>query len=385
MRTMPFRIEIPQSAVDHLHGRLRATAWPEDFDNEDWRYGTNLAFIRRLASYWLETFDWRRAERDLNALPQFTAEIDGLPVHFVHIRGREVNSAPLILTHGWPGSFAEMVKIAPLLTDPAHHGLAGHSSFDLVIPSLPGFGFSAAPNRPGINARAVALTWHRLMDGLGYQKYFAQGGDIGAGVSTWLARLFTDSVMGIHLNFIPGSYQPYLGAGTEPLSDEENRWLAARAKWLDEEGAYSHLQSTKPQTLAYGLTDSPVALASWVVEKFRAWSDCDGDVVKRFSLDELLTNVSIYWFSRNIGATLRIYKENRGSLLTFSEGERLAVPMSFAAFPKEICPPPREWVERAYRVAAWTKMPAGGHFAAMEEPVLLAESIHEAFRRPSAI
>jgi microsomal epoxide hydrolase len=185
--------------------------------------------------------------------------------------------------------------------------------------------------------------------------------------------------MGIHLNFIPGSYQPNIGVGAAPLSDHENRWLAEKAKWLEEEGAYSHLQGTRPQTLAYGLTDSPIALAAWIVEKFRAWSDCDGDVLKRFTLDELLTNICIYWFSRNVGATLRIYKENRGSLLTFTRGERLTVPMTFAAFPKEIWTPPREWVERGYIVAAWMDMPSGGHFAAMEEPAALARSIHEAF------
>jgi len=383
MRVMPFTIGVSQAAINDLHQRLRATAWPEDFNNHDWLYGSNLAFVKWLIDYWLSTFDWGRAENELNSLPQFTADIDGLSIHFVHIRGAKPSSTPLVLTHGWPGSFAEMVKVAPLLTDPARHGLPGSMPFDLVIPSLPGFGCSAAPNRPGVNARAVASMWHRLMSGLGYSQYFAQGGDIGAGVSTWLARLFPESVLGIHLNFIPGSYQPEIGGNATPLSNDEKRWLADRAKWLEEEGAYSHLQGTKPQTLAYGLTDSPVALAAWMVEKFRAWSDCDGDVLKRFTLDELLTNISIYWFSRNVGATLRIYKEGRGSSLAFAHGERLTVPMSFAAFPKEICPPPREWAERGYRVADWTQMPSGGHFAAMEEPVLLAESIHKAFARTS--
>ncbi len=309
----------------------------------------------------------------------FAPTLTGASIHFLHIRGVGAPSAPLILTHGWPGSFVEMLEIAPLLTDPSHCGISAGLPFDLVIPSLPGFGFSAAPGEPGVNSRAIATMWHKLMAGLGYDSYFAQGGDIGAGVSTWLARLYPESVRGIHLNFIPGSYQPYIGAGATPLSEAETRWLESRAKWLHGEGGYSHLQGTKPQTLAYALTDSPVGLAAWMVEKFRSWSDCDGDVLTRFTLDELLTNVSIYWFSRAVGATLRIYKENHASTLLFAPDERVTVPMAFAAFPREICPPPREWVERAYQVRLWTEMERGGHFAAMEEPALLAHHIHEAF------
>jgi pimeloyl-ACP methyl ester carboxylesterase len=380
MQATRFSIDVPQAALDDLYRRIAAASWPRDFGNGDWQYGSNLSFLKLLAEHWLSRFDWRGVERQLNTLPQFKAEVDGLSIHFIHVRSGDARAAPLILTHGWPGSFAEMVKVAPLLSHPSHHE-SSHVPFDLVIPSLPGFGFSAAPDQPGTNTRAIASLWHKLMQGLGYDKYFAQGGDIGAGVSTWLARLFPDAVLGIHLNFIPGSYQPYIGEGAAPLSAEENRWLAARAKWIEEEGAYAHLQGTKPQTLTYGLMDSPVALAAWMVEKFRAWSDCGGDVLECFTLDELLTNICIYWFSRNVGATLRIYKENRGSPLTFSAGERLTVPMSFAAFPKEICPPPRQWVERAYLVAGWTEMPRGGHFAALEEPALLARSIHAAFDR----
>jgi pimeloyl-ACP methyl ester carboxylesterase len=285
----------------------------------------------------------------------------------------------LIQTHGWPGSFVEFVKLIPVLTDPARHGAPGQMAFDLVVPSLPGFGFSGAPRTSGMHARAIAQLWHELMSHLGYERYFAQGGDIGAAVSTWLARLYPESVAGIHLNFIPGSYQPHVAPETQPLSAAESAWLAARARWLEAEGAYSHLQGTKPQTLAYGLTDSPVALAAWMLEKFRSWSDCGGEVLKRFTRDELLTHISLYWLTGSVGATLRLYKENRGAPLTFGAGERLEVPMAYAEFPREIYSPPREWVERAYPVSRWTPMPKGGHFAAHEEPELLAGDIQQAF------
>ena len=381
----PFSIAVPQAQLDDLHHRLERTRWPNDPGNEDWSYGTNRDFLELLGDYWLNTFDWRAAEAALNAYPQFTTEIDGLAVHFVHFKATRPTQGALVMTHGWPGSFAEMLKVAPFLTDPSNHGLGDRLPFDLIIPSLPGFGFSAAPLGPGTDSRRVALLWHELMTGLGFDQYFVQGGDIGAGVSTWLARLQPKAVRGIHLNFLPGSYQPFLGQGAAPLTPSENRWLTDRATWLEQEGGYSHLQGSRPQTLAYALTDSPLGLAAWMVEKFRAWSDCAGDVLTRFSLEELVTNISIYWFSRNVVSTLRMYKENRGTPLALSRDERIVPPLTFASFPKEICPPPLEWVQRGYDVVGWEEMPSGGHFAAMEEPALLARSIHEAFnRRPQS-
>jgi pimeloyl-ACP methyl ester carboxylesterase len=383
IKIKPFTIDVPKEEVEELSRRLRLSRWPSGVDgNSGWRYGADLSFMRELVDYWLTAFDWRTIECRLNSLPQFVAEIDGMTIHFVHIRGSGV-AKPLILTHGWPSSFAELSKIAPLLTQPKNHGLSFADGFDLILPSLPGFGFSSAPPRDGINTRSIAEIWHKLMLALGYEKYFVQGGDIGAGVSSWMARLYPGSVLGMHLNFLPGNYAPFTGEGSQPLSASEQHWRTTRQQWLEAEGGYSHQHSTKPLTLAYGLADSPVGLASWITEKFRSWSDCGGDLLSRFSFDELITNISIYWFSRNVFATLRIYKENRTSALAMDSGEIIRPPLSFASFPREICPPPQEWVKRGYNVVRWMEMPRGGHFAAMEEPLLLASDIHESFKTQS--
>ncbi len=340
-----------------------------------------LAVLRDIVDHWRHRFDWRAIERRLNVVPQFTCEIEGQVIHCLHVRGVDADSAPLVLTHGWPGSFVEMIGILPWLTDPASNGLPGFQSFDVVVPSLPGFGFSPAPTVPGTNSRTVALLWHAMMQALGYPRYFAQGGDIGSGVSTWLARLHPEAVRALHLNFISGSYQPSLTGADRALSAAESDWLAARTRWAEQEGGYSHLHATRPQTLAYALTDSPVGLAAWILEKFYAWSDGSGALTERFDIDELLTNVSLYWFSGNVGATLRMYQENARCPLRFASGERIDVPLAFARFPKEIINPPREWVERVFDIARWTEMSAGGHFAALEQPRALAQDIHEAFAR----
>lgn len=371
MKITPFRIDIPEQDLADLIRRLDGTRWPDDI-GPAWGDGMPSRALRPVVEYWRREFDWRATESRLNALPQFVAELDGHAVHFVHAKGADGDSAPLVITHGWPGSFVEMVKIVPMLTHPEQNGFPGRRSFDVVVPSLPGFGFSAAPTQPGMNSQKVASLWHELMHGLGYTSFFAQGGDIGSGVSTWLARLYPASVRALHLNFISGSYQPPLGKDTLPLSSVESEWLTARAQWVQAEGGYSHMQATKPQTLAHALADSPSGLAGWLLEKFHAWSDGEGELGERFELDELLTNVSIYWFSRNVGATLRMYKENSAAPLSFAPGERIDVPLSYAAFPAEIITPPREWVERVFNVVRWTEMPAGGHFAAVEQPRSLA-------------
>jgi pimeloyl-ACP methyl ester carboxylesterase len=375
----PFTVRVPDAAIADLARRLEQARWPDDVNAGAWTSGMPLRVLRQVVDHWRDRFDWRAAERRLNTLPQFTAELDGHTLHYVHVKGVDSGSRPLVITHGWPGSFAEMYRIVPLLVDPASHGLPGVRSFDVVIPSLPGFGFSPAPTRPGTNSRVVATLWHRLMGELGHSSYFAQGGDIGSGVSTWLARLYPQAVRGLHLNFISGSYQPALTEADRPLSAAEADWLAARTRWVEREGGYSHMHATKPQTLAYGLTDSPVGLAAWLLEKFHAWSDGGENLEDRFDLDELLTNVSIYWFSGNVASTLRMYEENSREPLRFASGERIVPPLSFARFPKEIINPPREWVERVFTVARWTEMPVGGHFAALEQPRALAIDIHEAF------
>jgi pimeloyl-ACP methyl ester carboxylesterase len=379
MKIAPFTIDVSSAAVADLARRLEMTRWPDEVGEGGWEYGMPCRVLRDVVDHWRDRFDWRAAERRLNGLPQFQIEIDGRVVHYVHVRGVDQESAALVLTHGWPGSFVEMYKIIPMLTDPASNGLPGYRSFDVIVPSLPGFGFSQAPASPGTNSRAVASLWHGLLAELGYSSYFAQGGDIGSGVSTWLARLHPEAVRALHLNFISGSYQPPLTEADRPLSAAESLWLAARTQWVEREGGYSHIQTTKPQTLAYSLTDSPVGLAGWLLEKFFAWSDGSDDLTQRFDVDELLTNVSVYWFSGNVAATLRMYQENALEPLRFRTGERIIPTLSYARFPKEIINPPREWVERVFDIARWIEMPVGGHFAALEQPRALALDIHEAF------
>ena len=379
MKVTPFAVSIADAALADLRRRLQLTRWPDEVGEGTWEYGMPHKVLREVVEYWRGRFDWRAAECRLNGLPQFTIEIDGRIIHYLHVKGVDRDSVPLVLTHGWPGSFVEMYKIIPMLTDPASNGLPGLRSFDVIVPSLPGFGFSQAPVRPGTNSRAVASLWHTLMAELGHSTYFAQGGDIGSGVTTWLARLYPNAVRALHLNFISGGYQPPLTEADRPLSPAESEWLAARTRWAEREGGYSHVQATKPQTLAYSLIDSPAGLAAWMLEKFFTWSDGNDELTHRFDLDELLTNVSVYWFSGNVAATLRIYEENACQPLRFGSGERISPPLCYARFPKEIINPPREWVERVFNVARWTEIPVGGHFAALEQPRALASDIHEAF------
>jgi pimeloyl-ACP methyl ester carboxylesterase len=380
MNVRPFTIRIPDEAIADLHRRLRAIRWPTCLDDASWDDGASLSFLQRLADHWWDRFDWRVHERRLNRLPQYLMNVGGMDIHFVHQPGVGPAPLPLVLTHGWPGSFIEMERIIPLLTDPGAHGGDPADAFHVVAPSLPGYGFSPPPARPGVSSREIAELWRALMAGLGYRRFAAQGGDIGAAVSTWLARLFPDSVTGVHLNFIPGSYRPALGRQASPITADEQAFLDRVASWAAAEGGYIAMQATKPQTLAFSLTDSPIGLAAWIVEKFRAWSDCDGDVERSFSLDALLTDISLYWFSDSLAASLRLYKENRLRPLAFDPGERVTPPLGVALFPREIAMPPRSWVERVFDVRRWTPMPAGGHFAALEQPELLAEDIRAFFR-----
>jgi pimeloyl-ACP methyl ester carboxylesterase len=380
MKVDRFRIAIPDAALEDLRARLARTRWPDEVNDDAWSYGMSLPVLRRLVEYWADRFDWRAQEAALNRLPQFRAEIDGLPIHFVHARGVGPKPFPLVLTHGWPGSFIEMRRILPMLTDPVSHGGNAEDAFDVIVPSLPGYGFSGRPTRAGMSPFAIARIWGALMAGLGYRRYGLQGGDWGAAVSLGAALAFPDAVAGLHLNFLPSLLMPTIRPEDRPLSEPESRFLAERAAWLDEEGGYARIQGTKPQTLGYALTDSPVGLAAWILEKFRGWSDCGGDVESVFSRDELLTNISIYWLTGTAASSLRLYREARLASLTLGAGQRVAPPFGFARFPKEISRPPREWTERIFDVWRWTDMQRGGHFAAMEQPALLAEEVREFFR-----
>ncbi|HUS11196.1 MAG TPA: epoxide hydrolase [Pyrinomonadaceae bacterium] len=380
MRIRPFSIQVPTSTLSELKTRLAQTRWPDAIADSDWTYGASLEYMKEIVDYWQTHFDWRAQETALNRFPQFHADIDGFNVHFIHERGLGSQPLPLVITHGWPGSFVEMLKLIPQLTDPVSHGAAAEDSFDVIVPSMPGYGFSSPPTEPGMNAFRIAELWVQLMNGLGYSRFGAQGGDWGASVGTCIGLIYPQNLIGLHLNYIPGSFKPFLGSGTRGLSETETKFLQAQESWSQAEGGYGHLQATKPQTLAFGLNDSPAGLAAWIIEKFRDWGDCDGDVERRFSKDELLTNVMIYWTTQTIHSSVRLYYEARKRPLHFKAGEKVRPPCGVARFSKEAPFPPREWVERGYNVQRWTEFPVGGHFAALEEPELLAADIRAFFR-----
>ena len=379
-----FSIQIPDAVLGDLEQRLAATRWPDELEGTGWELGSNLTYVRSLAEYWRHGYDWRREEAALNQLPQYRIALDDLHIHFVHARGRGPAPLPLIITHGWPGSFAEMVKLVPLLTDPASHGGRAEDAFDVIVPSLPGYGFSDRPRERGMEPRKIAALWARLMGELGYERFAAQGGDWGSAVSIALGLDHADRMIGIHLNYIAGRFL-FGGSLSEPPQDEMARaYFEELRDWWDAEGGYSHEQGTKPQTLSYALNDSPVGLLAWIVEKFRTWSDrgsdCEGYIESVFTRDELLTNVMIYWVTETIASSARLYYETRQQPLDLSPANRIKPPVGFAVFPREIPIPPRELAERGLNVARWTTMPKGGHFAAMEEPQLLAEDVRAFFR-----
>ena len=301
-------------------------------------------------------------------------------IHFIHEKGKGPAPMPLIITHGWPSTVFEMSKIIPLLTDPQAHGGDPQDAFDVVAPSLPGYGFSDVTGTRGINVARIADLWSQLMTStLGCERYGAHGGDWGAGVTARLGFSYGSQVIGIHttsVSGVPTGWQP----GMRDLTAAERTFLDARAHWQLEEGGYAHIQGTKPQTLSYGLNDSPAALAAWIVEKWRTWSDCDGDVERCFSKDELLTTITIYWATQTINSSTRIYYENQHNPWIIQPGQGVDVPCAVARFPKEISRPPREWAERFFNLRQWSEMPRGGHFAAFEQPELLAQDIRAFFR-----
>jgi pimeloyl-ACP methyl ester carboxylesterase len=362
-----FSIKIPETAIEDLKSRLIRTRWPDEIENSGWDYGANLPFVKELAEYWLNDFDWRETEKEINQLPNYLAEIDGIKIHFVHIKSGHKESIPLIITHGWPGSFLEMLKLIPYLTNKS-------IAFDLIIPSIPGFGFSQKISVPGANLWLFGDLWSKLIKALGYEKVIAQAGDFGAGISTTLALRHPGLVSGLHLNYIPGSYFPFMNA-EEAFTDEERAYLESAEDWYKREGAYSHQQRTKPLTLAYGLNDSPAGLCAWIVEKFYGWSDCNGNIESLFSKEELLSNISLYWFTGTVGSAGRLYYENNKKPLHFSKQDFVKVPVGIARFHKEEPFPPRRFIERGYNIQHWADISPGGHFAAMEQPKLLSDEI----------
>jgi pimeloyl-ACP methyl ester carboxylesterase len=361
----PFSIDIHDDVLSDLRARIRGTRWPDQVSGLSWEQGTELGYLRETLAYWADGFDWPAAQRELNSFEHVRVDLGDATVHCVHARAKGGGGIPLILTHGWPSSFVEYLALVPLLTDPADG-----PAFDLVIPSLPGYGFSPRPDRTGINYRAVAGLWHRLMKELGYERYGVGGGDFGAGVAVLMALDDPGPVLGVHLTNM--DIYPYLGPGSRPLSPAEEAYLAQQRAWDAVERGYSGIQSTRPQTVGYGLTDSPAGLAAWIGEKWRSWT---GSEVSR---DFLLTVLTIYWATRSITSSMRDYYDNRWSAVEIGPTDYVRVPTGLAVFSHERVPegePPREWAERLHNVRRWTPMPRGGHFAPVEEPDLVARDI----------
>jgi len=383
MSIQPFTITISQATLDDLRERLTRTCWPDEAENAGWNHGTNLGYLKELVDYWQHSYDWRAQETKLNQFAQFRADIDGQSIHFLHVRGKGPNPTPLLLIHGWPDSFYRFHKIIPLLTDPESAGGNPEDSFDVIVPSLPGFGFSDRPHFPGgmKSLRAASLLSKLMTEVLGYKRYAVGGGDIGSRVTRLLALAHPEQVLGIHLTDIGFPPEIAFPPDVPNPSPAEGRFLGSVGMWFFQEGAYAALQTTKPQTISYALSDSPVGLAGWFVEKFRAWSDCDGEIEKSYTKDELLTNLMIYWATGTISSSARLYHEDGlQSAPQLSVGQYIEVPAGVAIFPKDLTYPPRELGERFLRVARWTKMPRGGHFAALEVPELLVEDLRAFFR-----
>ena len=373
MTAEPFTIEIPHAMLDDLRQRLTRTRWPDALDGVGWEYGIDQAYIQELVAYWRDGFDWRAQEARLNQLPQFRAVVDGVGIHFIRVRGQGPNPTPLLMLHGWPSSFVQMLPIIPLLTDPASHGGDANASFDVVAASLPGYGFSDRPTAPGMSVGPMAELFHSLMtETLGYERYGVRSSDLGAGVSSQLALLAPDALIGVHT----GGTNPYIGEVPPDLSPAEEQFVADAQAWMQGEMAYAMLHATKPQTLAVGLNDSPAGLASWIVEKFWRWGDHGGDLEGVFGRDALLTNLTIYWATETINSSIRLYYETVRNPGRWGASQ---VPTAMLMSPKDMFATPREWAERQGRVDRWTEIDRGGHFLEWEQPALVAADLRAFF------
>jgi pimeloyl-ACP methyl ester carboxylesterase len=375
----PFRVEVPAATLDDLHHRLERTRFPEQIPGAGWDYGTDLDYLRELVAYWRDGYDWRATEARLNTLEHNTTDLVGQTIHFIHAPSPVPDALPLILTHGWPGSIVEFLDVIEPLRDPAAHGGDAADAFHVVCPSLPGYAFSGPTHERGWHPGRVAEVWAQLMARLGYERYTAQGGDWGAFITSQLALADPDHVAGIHLNMAipnPGTDDP------STFTADEQAALAGFARMMNGEGGYYRIQSTRPQTLGYALEDSPAGLCAWIIEKFRAWSDCDGDVERSFTKDQLLDNVMLYWVTGTAHSSVRMYYEfvqalGAGAL---SLGTRISTPTGYARYPKEIMQTSRRWAERDYNLVHFADQPRGGHFAAMEQPDLFVDDVRACFR-----
>ena len=368
-----FTIQTPQAILDDLQTRLGHIRWADEPADAGWNYGTNPAYLKELITYWQKGFDWRKQEALLNTFPQFKTTIDGIGIHFLYIKGKGAQPKPLLLTHGWPDSFFRFYKVIPMLTDPARYGGDAGQSFDVVIPSIPGFGFS---DRVAQSSDKTAVLFDKLMtEVLGYPQYYAAGGDLGAIITKSIAVQFPEHLNAIFLTDVgyPNGTEDW--SKMTPAEQEFGQFIQ---RWWYTEGAYNMIQATKPQTLGYGLNDSPAGLASWIVEKFYTWSDCKGNIESRFTKDELLTNIMLYWITQTINSSIRVYREDALAVYVQPGGSLASryveVPTSVAIFPAE-APTPKEWAERKVNVRHFIKMPEGGHFAPLEVPQLWANEV----------
>jgi pimeloyl-ACP methyl ester carboxylesterase len=369
-----FAIDVPAAVLRDLDERLARTRWPDQLPGTGWDYGADTAYLRELVAHWQSGYDWREQERALNRFEHFHARIDGTRIHFVHARSRDADAVPLLLLHGWPSSFVQMLDVIPLLTDPAAHGLPNAPSFHVVAASLPGFGFSSIPERPGVGFATSAELMAKLMhDALGYERYGVRGSDLGGVIVRQMALAHPEQILGVHLTGIIGA-----AGGSPPYTQAEQRFIDSSAA-IESELAYARLQMSKPQTLAHSLNDSPVGLAAWIVEKFRAWSDSDGDVERRFTKDELITNLMVYWVTGTAPSSVRMYYDFvREPLLT----GRIERPVGMLMTTKDLFPAaPREFGERLFNVRHWVETDVGGHFLEWEEPELVARDLQAFFGR----
>lgn len=377
--TKPFHLHIPDTTLVDLRDRLLRVRWPEVPPQAPWSTGTSVPYMQDLVAYWRDHFDWRRQEAALNRFKHFTVPLAGVDLHFIHEQGKGPRPLPLLLSHGWPGSIVEFHKLLPMLTDPASHGGDPADAFTVVAPSLPGYTLSFAPGQPRFGIVEMADTFAALMtDVLGYDRFCAQGGDWGAFVTTRLGYKYPERLVGIHINLLTVRRDPKLMQSPSP---EDKAYLSQLDHWLKEETGYQMIQGTKPTTLSFGLTDSPVGLAAWIAEKFRTWTDNDGTIESAVSRDELLTNIMLYWATGAIGSSFWPYYSRLHSPWPIPDDARISVPTGYAEFPKEILSPPRELAERSYgNIQRWTRMEKGGHFAALEQPEALAKEIRAFFR-----
>ena len=375
----PFRLHVAESAIDDLRQRLARTRYPDRAPGEAWAYGTDVEYMTRLVDHWRDGFDWRAQEARLNAFPQFRVSLHGIDLHFLHVEGQGRDPCPLLLSHGWPGSVFEFLEILPRLTDPARFGGDPADAFTVIAPSLPGYGLSFAPGQARFGIEEIADCFADLMTGvLGFERFAAQGGDWGGFIASRLGAVHADKLIGIHLNLLGVRRDASMLSNPTP---EEQAFLGELATWLKEETGYQWIQGTRPQTLAFALSDSPAGLAAWIVEKFRAWSDCDGDAERAIPRDAMLANIGLYWFTGCIGASFWPYYARMHGPWPIPDGKTVDVPTGYAQFPREITRPPRSLAARAYTdIRRWTVMARGGHFAAMEQPAALAAEVQAFFR-----